>query len=263
LLKNLNHLDIVLSLGKELIVFQSFLVLLAAAIVIAPTAASADPIKKTKSGICHPPASSYYDRTKNYQPFDTVAACLASGGRLPRGMSGYESSQQYASSVVVMDASDYERRKFGPGWDDADGDCQNSRAEALIAQSSTKVRFADERRCRVVTGRWISPFTGNVIQNASEIDIDHVVPLKWAWDHGANTWSDDKRERFANDPVNLWSVELSLNRQKGAQGPEEWLPPAGQCQYVSRFVRIVRTYGLKPSNRQENRYKQELQECSK
>jgi hypothetical protein len=28
-----------------------------------------------------------------------------------------------------------------------------------------------------VTGRWISPFTGNVIQNASEIDIDHVVPL--------------------------------------------------------------------------------------
>ena len=40
----------------------------------------------------------------------------------------------------------------------------------------------------------------------------HVVPLKWAWDHGADTWSRDKREKFANDPVNLWSVELSLNR---------------------------------------------------
>ena len=65
----------------------------------------------------------------------------------------------------------------------------------------------------MVTGRWISPFTGNVIQNASEIDIDHVVPLKWAWDHGAYAWSDDRREKFANDPVNLWSVELSLNRQ--------------------------------------------------
>ncbi|WP_227515372.1 HNH endonuclease family protein [Marinobacter salinus] len=154
--------------------------------------------------------------------------------------------------------SDYERSKFGYGWDDADGDCQNSRAEALVAQSSTDVRFADERRCRVVTGRWISPFTGKVIQNASDIDIDHVVPLKWAWDHGANTWSRDKREKFANDPGNLWSVERSLNRQKGAQGPESWLPPVGRCQYVSRFVRIVKVYGLKPSQGDFNRHKQQL-----
>ncbi|WP_418141542.1 HNH endonuclease [Marinobacter sp. MA] len=158
-----------------------------------PFQAVAGLVKKTNSGICHPPASSYYDRTKNFRAFDSVEECLASGGRLPKGVSGYESSQQYASRAVVMDASDYERRKFGPGWDDADGDCQNSRAEALIAQSSTKVRFADERRCRVVTGRWISPFTGNVIQNASDIDIDHVVPLNRAWDHEANICSREKR----------------------------------------------------------------------
>ncbi|QTN43790.1 HNH endonuclease [Marinobacter salsuginis] len=197
---------------KERIVFKSFTGLITALLIVASPSVTADLVKRTNSGICHPPASSYYDRTKNFQAFDSVEECLASGGRLPKGMGGYESSQRYASRAVVMDASDYERRKFGPGWDDADGDCQNSRAEALIAQSSAKVRFADERRCRVVTGRWISPFTGNVIQNASDIDIDHVVPLKWAWDHGANTWSDEKREKFANDPVNLWSVELSLNR---------------------------------------------------
>lgn len=240
--------------------FKSFTGLITALLIVASPSVTADLVKRTNSGICHPPASSYYDRTKNFQAFDSVEECLASGGRLPKGMGGYESSQRYASRAVVMDASDYERRKFGPGWDDADGDCQNSRAEALIAQSSTKVRFADDRRCRVVTGRWISPFTGKVIQNASEIDIDHVVPLRWAWDHGANTWSDDKRERFANDPVNLWSVELSLNRQKGAQGPEDWLPPAGKCQYVSRFVRIVKVYGLKPSQGEFNRYKQQLAE---
>lgn len=232
---------------------QFALMLSALMIAFAPTA-SAEVVKKTASGICHPPASSYYERTANYTAFDSVDGCLASGGRLPKGITRSGS----ASTMLAKADTGYERSKFGHGWDDADGDCQNSRAEALISQSTTTVRFADDRRCRVVTGRWISPFTGEVIQNASDIDIDHVVPLKWAWDHGANTWSKEKREKFANDPVNLWSVELSLNRQKGAQGPEDWLPPAGRCQYVSRFVRIVKVYGLQPSQGQFSRYKQQL-----
>jgi len=104
------------------------------------------------------------------------------------------------------------RSAFGHGWDDQDGDCQNSRAEALIATSTTPVRFATGKRCRVVTGRWVSPFTGRVIQNAGEIDIDHVVPLAWSWSRGAGQWSREKREQFANDSMNLWPVEASLNR---------------------------------------------------
>jgi endonuclease I len=58
----------------------------------------------------------------------------------------------------------------------------------------------------------VSAFTGNVIQNASDIDIDHVVPLAWSWDRGAREWTDEERLRFANDPVNLLPVEASLNR---------------------------------------------------
>ena len=211
---------------------------------------SADLIKKTKSGICHPPASSYYERTKSYEAFESVPACLAAGGRLPKGM-----GSNAPSSTLALAETGYSRDRFGSGWADVDGDCQNSRAEALIEQSTTQVRFADERRCRVVTGRWISPFTGKVIR---DIDIDHVVPLKWAWDHGASKWPRDKRERFANDRINLWSVELSLNRQKGAKGTEEWLPPAGKCGYVSRFVRIVKVYGLKPSQALFYTYKRQL-----
>jgi len=52
------------------------------------------------------------------------------------------------------------------------------------------------------------------------------------------------REAFANDPVNLWVVEASLNRQKGAKGLDQWLPPAGKCQYASRFLRLSRIYNL-------------------
>lgn len=199
-------------------------------------------VKKTSSGICHPPASSYYDRTTNFHAFDSIEACLASDGRLPKSLALSDSSQ---SPINAVDS--YDRSAFGPGWDDADGDCQDSRAEALVAASNTTVRFATERACRVVTGRWISPFTGEILQNSSEIDIDHVVPLRWAWEHGAKDWSKTKREKFANDMINLWPVELGLNRSKGAQPPSDWLPPSSQCGYVARFTRIVKKYGLEPS----------------
>jgi len=215
------------------------LILIAILSLFSMNMAHADLVKKSNSGLCHPPHSSWYERTKSYTSFDSLSACLASGGALPKGVSidtrvgGQGESQQDRG---------YERSAFGHGWDDADGDCQDSRAEALIATSTTKVRFANDRRCRAVTGRWISPFTGRVIQNASDIDIDHVVPL--AWERGADSWTRVKRERFANDPVNLFPVEASLNRSKGAKGPDEWLPPASRCGYVARFVRIVKQYGL-------------------
>lgn len=229
--------------------------LLALVLIVSATTAQAELVKKSKSGICHPPASSYYERTKNYQAFDSVHACIQSGGRLPKNMSSFRPIAKAEISARPTASSGYERSKFGHGWDDADGDCQDSRAEALITASTTTVRFADERRCRVVTGRWISMFTGNVIQNAGDIDIDHVVPLKWAWDHGASSWAKVKREKFANDPVNLIPVEASLNRSKGAQGPESWLPPSGKCQYVSRFLRVTRVYGLTPGEDEINRYR--------
>lgn len=183
--------------------------LLALMLLFVSGVTSAEMVKKTPSGICHPPASSYYERTENFKPFNSVEGCLSSGGRLPKRLA------QNQSNLSTEDSSkSYERSAFGHGWDDADGDCQNSRAEALIANSSTTVRFAEDKRCRVVTGRWISPFTGKVIQNSSEIDIDHVVPLKWSWKRGAKGWSQAKRERFANDMVNLWPVELSFSKDQ-------------------------------------------------
>ena len=105
------------------------------------------------------------------------------------------------------------------------------------------------------------PFTGNVIQNAREIDIDHLVPLNWAWKRGAYQWSDDRRETFANDPINLWPVELGLNRSKGERAPNQWLPPAGQCQYVARFSRVVKQYDLQPTSEERGWLKNFLEKC--
>lgn len=225
------------------------------------SAVSGNFVKLSTSGICHAQSSPWYSKTTRFTPYSTLSECLKAGGRLPKGQTSHKSDfPDSAGTKNTVVPHKYNRRQFGDGWSDEDGDCQNSRAEALISTSTIPVRLA-KGNCRVISGRWISPFTGNVIMDASNIDIDHVVPLAWAWSHGANNWPYEKRVKFGNDPVNLWPVEASLNRQKGAKGPNEWLPPSGQCQYVARFKRIVLIYHLQLSQSESNWINSYLTRC--
>lgn len=48
------------------------------------TSTSGGVVKKSSSGICHAPGTTYYNQTKSYIAFDSLDACLASGGRLPK-----------------------------------------------------------------------------------------------------------------------------------------------------------------------------------
>src|SRR5690554_7999002 len=94
-------------------------------------------VKLSSSGICHPVESSWYERTKKYTAFDSLSACLNEGGRLPEGLSlASINGGQHPS-----EKEDYERSAFGHGWDDEDGDCRNSRAEALIATQRRRSHF--------------------------------------------------------------------------------------------------------------------------
>ena len=84
------------------------------------------------------------------------------------------------------------------------------------------------------------------------MDVDHVVPLHYASIRGAADWNAETRIRFANDPANLIATDASTNRRKGSDGPLDWLPPNKDfhCQYVLRFERITRQYGLGLSDRE-------------
>ena len=42
------------------------------------------PVKKSRSGVCHVPGSTYYARTMNFKSFTTIDSCLTSGGRFPK-----------------------------------------------------------------------------------------------------------------------------------------------------------------------------------
>lgn len=220
--------------------FLAFIISVTFIFSVLPTTVNAQtpPVKMSNSNICHDTSSSYYKRTKNFKAYDSITACLDAGGRLPKG----QKAPNTTSSAKLSSSSEYSRSAFA-SWIDEDGDCLNTRHELLL-ELSTGPTTKSSDGCRVVRGRWNDPYSGAVFFDSSKMDIDHLVPLAWAWRNGASSWPESERDRFANDPINLFAVSASLNRSKGAQGPENWLPPNEKfhCQYVTRFYRVLLKY---------------------
>jgi hypothetical protein len=46
--------------------------------------AQGKPVKMSNSGICHAPNTTYYEQTKNFNPYKTLDECLKAGGRIPK-----------------------------------------------------------------------------------------------------------------------------------------------------------------------------------
>lgn len=104
------------------------------------------------------------------------AGCVIPGAINPTGT--------IQSKAAVKEAQHEERpysvvydRKDWPHWIDADRDCQDTRAEVLIASSLTLVRYRNEKRCSVIAGRWLDPYSGKSWTEASDLDIDHVITV--------------------------------------------------------------------------------------
>ncbi|GAA1514448.1 hypothetical protein BJ978_002204 [Agromyces terreus] len=146
----------------------------------------------------------------------------------------------------------YDRDRFGEAWLDVDGNGCDTRNDVLI-RDLADVRFrSDSADCVVRTGTLTDPYTNTVISfvrgpdTSDAVQIDHVVPLSYAWQHGASTWTDDRRAAFANDPANLLAVDGPANQAKSDSGPAEWMPPATgyACTYVDRFAAVLLSYEL-------------------
>jgi len=138
----------------------------------------------------------------------------------------------------------YDRDGWG-GWIDEDGDCEDTRAEILIRDSQAKVSFDG---CRVVCGLWNLPYSGGSTTSASQIDIDHIIPLKWAHGHGGDRWSSGRKRAFANDPENLLATSSSANRRKGAKGPDQWMPAINRWSSAQRWEVLIEEYGRLTTN---------------
>jgi hypothetical protein len=151
-------------------------------------------------------------------------------------------------------------------WIDENGDCQNTRHEVLIEESFETVTYTSDTYCSVSSGKWYGNYTGQYYYSASELDIDHFIPLKNAHQSGGYSWSSAKKEEFANyrlDPDNLIAVNLSANRSKGAKGPEEWKPSNTEywCEYAYDWIRIKDYWNLTATQAEWNALVSMIETC--
>jgi 5-methylcytosine-specific restriction endonuclease McrA len=149
-------------------------------------------------------------------------------------------------SIISLTINPAYNRKDWPHWIDEDRDCQNTRAEILIRDNVGTIKFKRNKQCNVSWGKWVCPYTGNVYTKASDIDIDHIVPLSYAHRHGAAGWSRERKRAFANDPLNLLAVEDNTNQAKGSKGPTAWMPPRTgyHAEYCRMWSAVITKYGL-------------------
>ena len=132
----------------------------------------------------------------------------------------------------------------------ADGDSQQTRDEVLAAVPTTAVTG-----CDITSGTWFSYYDRETWTRSSDVDIDHLVPLKESWDSGAKGWDSDTRTRYANDlgdRRSLVAVTDNVNQSKGDRDPAEWLPTYGRCRYVRQWAAVKIRWGL-TVNRAEKR----------
>jgi len=145
--------------------------------------------------------------------------------------------------AVRPEVSEFYRRSEWKHWSDPDGNCRNTRAEILIRSSVLPVHFKDKRMCDVISGHWVCPYSGRILTDSREVQIDHIVPLAEAHRSGGWRWNAKQKEEFANDPLNLLPVDGLINRSKRDKDPARWLPEPA-CPYIRRWVAVKKKYRL-------------------
>ncbi|MGP2441378.1 HNH endonuclease family protein [Streptomyces sp. JW3] len=180
---------------------------------------------------------------------------------LPTPVSAATARTYLASlTVATENRTGYDRDLF-PHWITQSGTC-NTRETVLKRDGSNVVT---DSACASTSGSWYSVYDGATWTAASDVDIDHLVPLAEAWDSGASGWTTARRQSFANDLTRpqLIAVTDNVNQAKGDQDPATWMPSrtAYHCTYLRAWVQVKYYYGLSVDSAEKSALTSGLASC--
>jgi hypothetical protein len=184
-------------------------------------------------------------------------------GATPPGIPTAATARTELASLTVAvwtHTTTYERSLF-PTWDTISGTCDTR--ETVLKRDGTGVVVSSA--CAATSGTWKSPYDGATWTAASDLDIDHVVTLKNAWESGAWSWTTTKRESFANDLTDpqLIAVTDNVNESKGDRSPDAWKPPLTSyyCTYARMWTRVKYVWSLTVTSAEKSALSSMLATC--
>jgi hypothetical protein len=184
-------------------------------------------------------------------------------GATPPGIPAASTARTELAALTVATSSHtttYARDLF-PTWDIISGTCDTR--ETVLKRDGTGVVVSSA--CAATSGSWQSPYDGATWTASSDVDIDHMVPLKNAWISGAWAWSTSKRESFANDlsDPQLWAVTDNVNQSKGDRSPDSWKPPLASffCTYARAWIQVKYVWDLTVTSAEESALSGMLATC--
>ena len=125
--------------------------------------------------------------------------------------------------------------RAAPSDDYPDHNYCDTRAEVLLRDNIGQI-LPTPGFCVLTGGQWHSAYDGVTATDQHQIEIDHVVALKEAWDSGGYAWDDARRAAFGNDLTDhrtLAAVTAASNQAKSDSDPTSWLPqPSDLCSYL-------------------------------
>ncbi|MFE3599781.1 HNH endonuclease family protein [Streptomyces sp. NPDC059096] len=192
----------------------------------------------------------------------TLLTAPAAQAAMPTPVSA-ATARTYLGTLTVQaegSSSGYSRDLF-PHWITQSGTC-NTR-EVVLKRDGTNV--VQDSACAATSGKWYSPYDGATWSAASDVDIDHMVPLSEAWKSGASSWTTAQRQAFANDLTRpqLIAVTDNVNQSKGDKDPANWMPPLAsyKCTYVRAWVQVKYYYNLKVDSAEKTALTNALSGC--
>lgn len=124
--------------------------------------------------------------------------------------------------------------------------CFDTRQLVLINNTiPVKIDKGDSNHCKVIGGVWRSFYSEIEIKDPKEIEIDHVLPFDWFYNHVQDR-STENLLKIYNDEENLVITTKKENRKKGNKVDLPFsVSEKVYLKFKSKQMYICNKYGMK------------------
>lgn len=136
---------------------------------------------------------------------------------------------------------------------------------SIVISVPQQVSAADQVTRLDIKAEVRAQFRATAFPKAASSRSPLAVPVREAWESGANSWTAARRAAFIADP-SVSAIDIGLSKQANAQradrDPSQWLPaPAQRCAYVAKWIAVKLAWNLAADSAEVARLHRVVSSC--